>query len=491
MKLDEKTAVGRYLQVKGLLIGGDWRRSGSGGTQVIVSPASGRPIGEFPLAGEAEVDEAVKAARQAFPAWREMPANERQAILFRLADLLVAHQEQFTYIAALENGIPIAGGGGVDLATRWLRYYAGWCDKIEGGYARTYPIRGLDYITKVPYGVVGIITTWNMPLISTFMKISPAMAAGNCVVMKPTEFTVYSQQLIGDLALEAGLPPGALNVIPGGPEAGASLVGHPGISKVSFTGGDHTARRIMAQAAENLTPVMFELGGKSANILFGDANLDAAVPLGFMSAMGLCGQGCVNPMRILAHRSIHDDVVRRLVALATSYRVGDPLDPETQAGPVIHEAACKRILGVIADAVACKSGTLECGGERLGGALASGAFISPAVFSNVDHNSSLAMKEIFGPVLTVGVFDTEEEAIALANGTNYGLGAYLSTADLNRAHRVANRMEAGYVSVNGVTGMSPNVPFGGMKSSGFGSEGGQAGLEEFLRPKNIFIAEGA
>jgi aldehyde dehydrogenase (NAD+) len=236
---------------------------------------------------------------------------------------------------------------------------------------------------------------------------------------------------------------------------------------------------------------MFELGGKSANILFGDANLDAAVPLGFMSAMGLSGQGCVNPMRILAHRSIHDDVVRRLVALATSYRVGDPLDPETQAGPVIHEAACKRILGVIADAVACKSGTLECGGERLGGALAPGAFISPAVFSNVDNNGSLAMKEIFGPVLTVGVFDTEEEAIALANGTNYGLGAYLSTADLNRAHRVANRMEAGYVSVNGVTGMSPNVPFGGMKSSGFGSEGGQAGLEEFLRPKNIFIAEGA
>jgi len=317
-------------------------------------------------------------------------------------------------------------------------------------------------------------------------KAVPALAAGNTVVVKPPELAPFGALRFAELALEAGIPPGVLNVVVGGAAAGDALVRHPEVDKVSFTGGCATARLVMAAAAETLTPLTFELGGKSANIVFPDADLDGAASMAAMlGAVLLSGQGCALPTRLYVHDDVYDDVVARVVAQIEAVPVGDPFDPAVLMGPVVSERACERILGVIHRAVDEGAGTLLTGGERLGGALAAGYFVAPTVFGDVDHDSSLARDEIFGPVLSVLRFHDEDEVVDKANDSPFGLSAYLHTRDGARAQRIARRLDVGTVIVNGFPGMSPGAPFGGVKQSGFGREGGRAGIEEFVRRKNV------
>jgi aldehyde dehydrogenase (NAD+) len=476
------------MAARGLLIGQEWTGSATGGIYEHRNPATGQVQAEVPMAGEADVDRAVRAAREALPAWRATPANERAAILSRLADLLEKHSERSGVLSALENGNPVAGLGPGAYTALWTRYYAGWCDKIEGSVVPTYPLQGLNYILPEPWGVAGLMVPWNGPMMGMGQKAVPALAAGNTVVAKPPELAPFGAYLFAELALEAGLPPGVLNVVAGGAQAGEALVRHPGIDKISFTGGSTVARRVMALAAETLKPVAFELGGKSANILFADADLDVAVPMAAtLSVQLLSGQGCALPTRLYVQDEIYDEVLSRLVPMVQTFKVGDPLDPATQMGPVITEAAVSRILGMIDRAADTGGATVLTGGSRVGGDLAKGYFIEPTVLGNVDQASEIAQEEVFGPVLSVLRFSDEADVVAKANDSRYGLAAYLHTKDVGRAHRVAQAMDAGYVSVNGFSGMSPTAPFGGYKQSGFGREGGRAGIEEWLQMKNIFV----
>jgi acyl-CoA reductase-like NAD-dependent aldehyde dehydrogenase len=437
---------------------------------------------DVPLAGAAEVDAAVQVAREARATWRAVPMGERMAILHRLADLLDARDDEACAINALDNGTPVSGMRSGAYTAAWTRYYAGWIDKLDG---EVVPVAGdaLDVVLPEPYGVIGAIVPWNGPMMGMGQKAVPALAAGNTVVVKPPELAPFGALRFAELALEAGLPPGALNVVVGGAAAGDALVRHSGVDKVSFTGGCATARSVMAAASETLTPLTFELGGKSANIVFPDADLDVATSMAAMlGAVLLSGQGCALPTRLYVHDDVYDEVVGRVVAQVEAVNVGDPFDPTVLMGPVVNAAACERILGVIARAVDEGAGTVLTGGKRLE---RDGYFVAPTVFGDVDHDSSLAREEIFGPVLSVLRFHDEDEVVAKANDSDFGLSAYVHTRDGARAQRVARQLEVGTVIVNGFPGMSPGAPFGGVKQSGFGREGGRAGIEEFLRRKNV------
>ncbi|HWE71406.1 MAG TPA: aldehyde dehydrogenase family protein [Acidimicrobiales bacterium] len=475
-----------------LLIGALWVTDTSMGSIDHISPMTGRPQATIAMAGPEEIDAAVAAATGAFPGWRSTPPDQRRRLLFRVAEAVESHAEELGLISTLEGGVPRSMAGlGAPTAANWFSYYAGWADKIEGSVVPVYPARGFDYTLPEPYGVVGIIIPWNGPLISIGMKVAPALAAGNCVVLKPPELSPFAAVRFGELALEAGLPPGVLNVLPGGPAAGERLVRHPEVAKVSFTGGGATARAILDAARETLTPVALELGGKSASLLFADADLDVAVP--FAARMGMAarsGQGCAFPTRLLVQRPVYAEVLERLQAATAGFVVGDPFRAETTMGPVISEGACNRIMGVIERAVDDGSGRLIAGGRRLGGPFADGYYIEPTVFADVANDSPMAQEEIFGPVLAVIPFGTEEEAVQLANASSYGLAAYINSRDLNRVHRVAPLLAAGSVFVNGHPGgMLPAAPFGGYRQSGYGREGGKPGLDEFLQIKNVYVQE--
>ena len=418
--------------------------------------------------------------------WQSIPMSERTAILLRLADLLHEHDDEASAINALDNGTPVGAMRSGAYTSQWTRDYAGWIDKLDGEVVPVSGSDGLDVVLPEPYGVVGAIVPWNGPMMGMGQKAVPALVAGNTVVVKPPEIAPFGALRFAELALEAGLPPGALNVVVGGAAAGDVLVRHPGVDKISFTGGCATARLVMAAAAETLTPLTFELGGKSANIVFADADLDTASSVAAMlGTVLLSGQGCALPtLPLRAGRRLRRSC-RRVVAQVEAVPVGDPLDPAVLMGPVVSERACTRILGVIRRAVDEGAGTLLTGGDRLDGALAEGYFIAPTVFGDVDHDSSLAREEIFGPVLSIMRFRDEEEVVAKANDSPFGLSAYLHTRDSARAHRVARRLEVGTVIVNAFPAMSPGAPFGGVKQSGFGREGGRAGIEEFVRRKNV------
>lgn len=469
-----------------ILIGDAFRRTGSGGASEHINPATGKVQGAFAVGGSAEVNEAVATARAAFPAWRRMLANDRRDILMRWADLVEQQADRFNRIATAESGHPISFGS-IGMAVNQLRYYAGWTDKIEGQIVPVYPEEALNLVHHEPYGVVAAITTWNGPVVNAAMKLAPALAAGNCVVLKPPELGPFGTAHLARLGLEAGLPEGVLNVVSGGPEVGDTLTRHRDIGKISFTGSVGIARLILKAAAENITPVVTELGGKSANLVFADADLDrAAIMAAHMSAVANAGQGCLFPTRLLVEDSVYDGLVARILAYVSRVKQGDPTDPETMIGPVISEAAATRIMGYIEEA---RNGgaTLLAGGARAGGALADGYFIQPTVFGDVDNRMRIAREEVFGPVLSILRFKTEDEAVALANDTDYGLAGYVHTNDLRRAHRVAAALEAGYIGVNGFPPIPVTAPFGGWKQSGSGREGGRAGIEEFLRPKNVYI----
>jgi acyl-CoA reductase-like NAD-dependent aldehyde dehydrogenase len=369
----------------------------------------------------------------------------------------------------------------------WFTYNAGWADKIGGHVVPFWQADALDYVLEEPYGVVAVIIPWNGPVTAAGMTLGPALAAGNCVVLKPAELAPYGCLRIGELLLEAGFPPGVVNVVPGGPAAGEALVAHPGVDKVHFTGSRATARLVMAAAARNTTPVALELGGKSALLVFEDCDLDAAVSQAVEGIVRLAGQGCVNNTRVLVEEALCERFVAACAEAVRRVVVGDPLDRRTVMGPVITGAAQERILGMIERARTQGAGRLVTGGDVPPGVAADGYYVAPTVFDRVDPLSELAQQEVFGPVLAVLPFASEEEAVAIANDTEYGLGAYVHTRDLRRAHRLASVLEAGNLWVGRMVGPTPQMPFGGVKGSGFGRLGGREGVREFTRAKNVWV----
>jgi aldehyde dehydrogenase (NAD+) len=410
-------------------------------------------------------------------------------LLMRLADRIEANAEELARRGTMDNGTPATVVAGMtQSAVEWTRYYAGWAGKTAGEVSTSVASTGeLNYTVQQPYGTVGIIVTWNGPLISLAMKIPAAVAAGNTVVIKPSELTPFTGELFMDLVEEAGFPPGVVSMLPGDEAAGATLVEHPLVQKVSFTGGPATARKILISCAESMKPACLELGGKSANIVFDDADLDTACAHGTLMSVGvLSGQGCAFPTRMLVQETIYEEVVQRVVSFAKSLTVGDPWDPATMAGPVVSKGALDRIMAMIERARLDRA-RLVTGGARLEGDLAKGYFIEPTVFADVDPASELAQDEVFGPVLAITPFATDDDAIRIANGTRYGLSGYVQTRDLKRALRVAEELVTGEVLVNGAANLRVERPFGGFGISGFGKEGGRLGIEEFLRVKSIGI----
>lgn len=468
-----------------IVIGDEYRSSGSGGVHRHVNPSTGEVQAEFPMAGAKEVDEAVRAARAALPAWRAFSPSRRREVLQRFAEL-IRDYEHWSPLQGLESGMPLAvAQASPAMAYEWASYAAGWADRLEGQVTAHDPGQGLVYTTYEPVGVVACIITWNTPLLSLAMKVPFALAAGNTIVLKPDLQTAFSSMPVLELARQAGLPDGVINLVPGGIAAGEALVNHPDVDKISFTGGPATASAIMRGAAESLTPVVFELGGKGANLIFDDANLDEAV--GFQCHFSLVntGQGCSLPTRVLAQRGVYDEVVSRMEAMVSTLTTGDPLEAGHIGGPVVNEAALKRILGVIDDAKASNVGRLLLGGERLGGELADGYFVQNTVFVDVDPASDLAMKEIFAPVLAVIPFDTEDDAVRIANMTSYGLSNFIQTTDAHRIRRLVPQLRCGTVGVNTGAAFSPTAPYGGVGQSGFGKEGGRMGVEEFTNVKTV------
>lgn len=490
---DITTLTGRHAQAAAsigpacLLVGKEERTAGRAGTFEHVNPSTGQPQAQVPVAGADDVDEAVTCAVSAATEWRRWPPAARRRALFRLCELITRDSDELARLGALEAGIPVALGTG--LCTEWLEYAAGWAERLEGQVVPTDPARILDYTLPEPYPVVGVILTWNAPLASIGMTVGPALAAGCCVIVKPSELAPFSAVHFGRLCLEAGLPAGVVSVLTGTGETGQAIISHPGVEKISFTGGAATAKRIAAACAEHLKPCLFELGGKSANVVFADADLDLALTTA-ARVIGLSGQGCTHPTRMLVQRPVYEEMLTRVVGLYESVEVADPLQATTMMGPVISAAACARISDMVERS--CLAGaSLRAGGRRLGGEYAGGFFLRPTVLGEVDSGSEMAQVEAFGPVLAVSAFDDEDEAVATANGTAYGLAAYVHTGDISRAHRMAQRLDAGSVGVNGGgVPAGPGAPFGGRKQSGYGVEGGLGGVREFLRYKNVEVLLG-
>lgn len=477
----------KILPAPRMLIGGEWVGGSRGAVLEHVDPSTGRPLPPFARAEREDVDAAVKAGRAVFPAWRNLAVDKRRTILLDIARNLRARQNELATIAALESGSPI-GRGVIARAADQFEYYAGWVDKFGGEVIKTYPRRGLNYVKYEPLGIIAALITYNGPIVNAAMKLGPALAMGNVMIVRPPEMGPFGMLRMAEIMIEAGLPAGVVSVVTGGPDAADALARHPDIDKISLTGGVVTARKVIQAASDHIKPLVMELGGKSANIVFEDANLDDP---GFaqtvLMVIGSSGQGCLYGTRLLVHDSIHDRVVAKVLELSKLPRMGDPLDPSTGIGPVISERASERILGYVDEARADGKARVILGGARAGGELSQGWFVEPTVLVDVDNRSRIAQEEVFGPVLGITRFGSEEEAVALANDTSYGLHAYLHTRDVQRAHRVADDLVAGGVSINSPPPMTPNMPFGGVKQSGFGREGSRAAIEEFVQHKNIYL----
>jgi len=472
-----------------VIIGDELQERGAGKVHRHVYPANGRVTGEINLASVQDVDKAVQAARAAFPVWRALPGDKRRDLMLKMSAIIEQHAKELAELSTLENGSPmmITPFIAQDAAQKF-RYFGGWADKIGGETISTWSATAHNYVAYEPYGVVGAIIPWNGPLFAATMVMTPALAAGNCVVVKAPELAPFTVMRLGELILEAGFPPGVVNMVAGGPDIGEAIVSHPGVDKVQFVGSGATAKKVLRAAAETLKPCGLELGGKSAVIVFADADLPQAGRRGLAGAISVSGQGCVNGTRLLVERPIYEQYLKMLQAIAGHIKVGDPLDSTTVMGPIISETSVQRIVEVIDNAVNKDNARLVLGGGRMGGDHADGYYLPITIIADVDSKSALAQHEVFGPVLAVTPFDTEEEAIALANGTSYGLGAYIHTENLRRAHHVASQMQAGMVQVNGSgEGMQPFAPFGGMKQSGYGRLGGEQGLHEFLQIKNVWM----
>lgn len=471
-----------------LLIGGEWGEAARRKRFATLNPATEEIISEVSEATASDIDAAVAAARRALKhgPWPAMSGAERGRILRKLAAIMQDRADELVHIESLDGGKPLAATRRMDLpaAIDCLEYYAGWADKITGDVV---PVRrnALTYVQRIPVGVVAVIVPWNFALMNAVWKIAPALASGCTVVLKPAELTPLSALWLGAAALEAGLPPGVLNVVPGyGAEAGTALVSHPGIDKISFTGSPQTGRFIMKAAAENITKIGLELGGKSPSVIFKDADLDLAARQTASGAFFNAGQVCSAATRVIVDRAVHDELVERLSARARSLRVGNPLDPGVTLGPVISEKQMQRVLDYIALGKQEGAQTVA-GGERLG---RRGYFIQPTILSGVTDAMRVAQEEIFGPVVSVLSFTDEEEAISLANGTDYSLAGAIWTRDIDRAHRVSDRLDAGTVWINTYGPTDARLPWGGMGGqSGIGRDLGRAALDNYTELKTIWL----
>jgi aldehyde dehydrogenase (NAD+) len=468
-------------------IGGQWLPAKSGKTFATIDPATEKVIAQVAEGDAADVDTAVRAAREAFDdgPWPRMDARDRGRLMERLCDLIEQEIDELAALESLDNGKPFkdARHGDLPLALDCLRYYAGWADKIHG---QTIPIRGphFTYTRREPVGVAGQIIPWNFPILMTAWKWGPALAAGCTIVMKPAEQTPLTCLRLARLAQKAGIPDGVINVVPGfGPTAGAAIVKHPGIDKVAFTGSGETAQAIMRQAADTLKRLTFELGGKSPNIVFPDADLDAAVIGAHVGIHLNQGQCCCAGSRLFVHEKIHGAFVDRVVAMSRGRKVGDPFDPATDQGPQVDRAQFDKIMGYI-DLGRKQGATCATGGARVG---SKGFFIEPTVFTGVTDEMTIAREEIFGPVLSVLSFSDVDELVRRANSTDFGLAAAVWTRDAKLAHHVAHRLRAGTVWVNCYDVFDAAAPFGGYKRSGFGRELGERGLDAYLETKTVTV----
>ena len=454
-----------------------------------VAPGSGIVYGTIPRSGEAEVDRAMRAAKRAFPAWSQTPAAERAACLERLADAVHANAHLLAEAEARDNGKPVSLAAHVDIprAEKNLRFYA---SGIQHFASQSHSMEGeaINYTLRKPLGVVACISPWNLPLYLFTWKVAPALAAGNCVVAKPSEITPVTAYLLSTWIKDAGFPDGVFSVLHGlGPEVGEAMVTHPDIAAVSFTGGTATGARIAGHVAPRFKKMSLELGGKNPAIIFDDSDFEEALRTTLRSSFANQGQICLCGSRILVQRTIYNRFRDALVEKASKMIAGDPLDPATKLGAVVSEAHMNKILSCI-DVAREEGARVLCGGGRLRPkGVENGFYIAPTVLEGLGPDCRTNQEEIFGPVVTLQPFDTEEEALELANNTAYGLAATLWTSDLKRAHRVAAQIESGIVWVNTWLLRDLRTPFGGVKASGLGREGGFDALEFFTEPQNICI----
>ncbi|MBV6508067.1 MAG: NAD/NADP-dependent betaine aldehyde dehydrogenase [Acidimicrobiales bacterium] len=475
------------LPMGGSLIAGTLRQEGE--MFPVENPATGEVTCELPAAPGGVVDAAVGAARQAGRGeWGSMSPGRRQGLLEALAAAVREHEEELAELECLDNGVPLAIVRRFSVAAlgRSLRYFAGWIDKFAG---EVVPLTGgsaLDYLTREPYGVVVAISAYNTPSLYLGSKVAPALAAGNTVVVKPSPLASLPALRFAELCTEAGLPAGTVNVVLGGAAVGSALVAHPDVGKIGFTGSRTSGREVSRLAAEHLTPVSLELGGKSPNIVFADADLSQVSAGAALGAFALTGQACAAGSRLFVHEDVLDTVIASLEAAAQALPLGLPQDPTTVLGPLISAEHRERVEGFLTRAVDSGAEVL-CGGDRPGGELSGGYFLRPAVVVGATDRSEVVTEEIFGPVVAVLPFRSEEEVVGRANASAYGLAAGIWTRDLSRAHRVARRLEAGFVWVNTYGTVPHTAPFGGVKQSGDAREGSRLALEDYTRAKNVYV----